>query len=198
MNKSVLITKTRKLKRALAVLAHVNLPPPQKYPFPSDGQSAPVRHVKCHLGTQCAVVILRYEFYQFHCRQSQWLWRWWRWWCVWQMCQIWFGLSSTSQLVHPHHPQSPFTHTHIWHLYLHILRITSERVRNYTAYICKRSHSFQLVLVTPPTIDTYSRRSTMTLIYGDRGRQQQANTHMHCIAVEITNASEELYGLTSQ
>ena len=31
-------------------------------------------------------------------------WGWWCWWwCVWQMCQIWFGLSSTSLLVHPHH-----------------------------------------------------------------------------------------------
>ena len=150
MNQSFLITKTRKLKWALAVLAHVNLPPPQKYPFPSDGQSAPVRHVKCHLGTQCAVVILRYEFYQFHCRQSQWLWRWWRWWCVWQMCQIWFGLSSTSQLVHPHHPQS---HTHTSHPSSHhssfCIFLESEWEITLPTFISVNAVSvFQLVLVT--------------------------------------------------
>ena len=172
INKQFLMTtKTRKLKWTQAVLAHVIFPLPQKYPFPSNGQSAPVRHFKCHLGTWRRVFILRFELYQSRWWQSQWLWRWWRWWCVWQMCQIWFGLSSTSQLpACAPTPPPTTTHTHLTPLSPHFADNQWESENLHCFNIFKCSHCSSLFW-------SQSQKRNDNHLLGRARRQQQTNTH---------------------
>jgi hypothetical protein len=81
-----------------------NFAPPLKCPFPMDNLLLSDGSVKCHLiNPENSMMQLSSSFSADNTNTEV------VWIRVWQMCQIWFGLSSTSQLVHPHHPQS---HTH--------------------------------------------------------------------------------------
>ena len=82
----------------------MQLCPSLEIPFPMDNLLLSDGSVKCHLvNPENSMMQLSSSFSADNANTEV------VWIRVWQMCQIWFGLSSTSQLVHPHHPQS---HTH--------------------------------------------------------------------------------------